>query len=91
MIYILITGIFFQLYVQSDVDFQENTNHINVFWKGFSDPHSDIHFYRVGIGSSPFYDDIEPMMDIALRTGRCILVRLEHLQNICLQYYNSMK
>ena len=38
-------------------------------WKQFFDPHSGIAFYRVGLGSQPYTDDVEPLTNVGLRTG----------------------
>lgn len=53
----------------TDVDFQTETNYIGGHWKGFVDPHSGIAYYRVGLGTSPFTVNTEPLINVGLRKG----------------------
>ncbi|KAK7496758.1 hypothetical protein BaRGS_00011967, partial [Batillaria attramentaria] len=39
-----------------------------VYWAGFSDPHSGLDYYRVGLGSQPGHTDIHPFVYVGLQT-----------------------
>ncbi|KAK7473968.1 hypothetical protein BaRGS_00034797 [Batillaria attramentaria] len=39
-----------------------------VYWTGFTDPHSGLDYYRVGLGSQPSQTDIEPFVYVGLLT-----------------------
>ena len=65
---ILIVSLF-GCFKEKDVDFQSNVHFIWGHWKGFTDPHSDIAYYRVGLGATPLNDDIEPLINVGLRRG----------------------
>ncbi|XP_053376618.1 uncharacterized protein LOC123534121 [Mercenaria mercenaria] len=51
---------------EKDIDFQQELSHIHGYWKGFTDAHSGILYYRVGLGTEPYMDDAEPMMEVGL-------------------------
>ncbi|KAK7493733.1 hypothetical protein BaRGS_00015062 [Batillaria attramentaria] len=40
-----------------------------VYWSGFSDPHSGLHYYRVGLGSKPEQTDVHPFIYVGLQTS----------------------
>ncbi|KAK7496776.1 hypothetical protein BaRGS_00011985 [Batillaria attramentaria] len=40
-----------------------------VYWAGFSDPHSGLDYYRVGLGSQPGHTDIHPFVYVGLQTS----------------------
>ncbi|KAK7483107.1 hypothetical protein BaRGS_00025675, partial [Batillaria attramentaria] len=40
-----------------------------VHWAGFSDPHSGLHYYRVGLGSQPRHTDVHPFVYVGLQTS----------------------
>ena len=44
-------------------------NHLAGHWKGFEDPHSGIAYYTVGAGTDTFTYDVEPRINVGLRTG----------------------
>ncbi|KAK7493717.1 hypothetical protein BaRGS_00015046, partial [Batillaria attramentaria] len=39
-----------------------------VHWSGFNDPHSGLHYYRVGLGSQPGQTDVHPLTYVGLQT-----------------------
>ena len=41
----------------------------SVQWSGFHDPHSDVAFYRVGLGTSAGADNVVAFHYVGLRTG----------------------
>ncbi|XP_053396792.1 uncharacterized protein LOC123551182 [Mercenaria mercenaria] len=49
-----------------DDNYQTDLSHVNVHWKGFIDPHSGIAYYRVGLGTKAYLDDIEPFFEVGL-------------------------
>lgn len=51
---------------QKDKDFQSDVSHIKAYWKGFTDIHSGVAFYRVALGTHPYADDVRSMVDIGL-------------------------
>ena len=55
------------------MDFQIDVNHLAAHWKGFEDPHSGIAYYTVGAGTDTFQYDVEPRINVGLRTGRFII------------------
>ena len=59
----------FGCFKEKDVDFQSDVHCIWGHWKGFTDSHSDIAYYRVGLGTTPLTDDIEPLINVGLRRG----------------------
>lgn len=60
--------------LQKDVDFQTDIYTIQGHWKGFTDSHSSIHYYRVGLGTAKYESDVRAMVDVGLVTGRVIVV-----------------
>ena len=54
---------------EGDIDFQNYTSSLTCNWEGFHDPHSGIHHYRVGLGTSQNTFDIFLLTDVGLRTG----------------------
>ncbi|KAL3857349.1 hypothetical protein ACJMK2_012025 [Sinanodonta woodiana] len=51
-----------------DVDFDRELDHISSHWFGFHDPHSGIAYYKIGIGTKKGMYDVEPLVDVRLRT-----------------------
>ena len=59
----------FCYFKEKDVDFQSDVHCIWGHWKGFTDPHSDIAYYRVGLGTTSLTDDVEPLINVGLCRG----------------------
>ena len=55
--------------LQKDIDFQANIDVIDGHWTGFSDRQSGISYYRVGLGTKPYIDDIKAMVSVGLVEG----------------------
>ncbi len=55
---------------QSETDYQTETTQLHCHWTGFSDPHSGIQDYRVGLGTSPAATDVQPLRSVGLHTSR---------------------
>ncbi|XP_053381647.1 uncharacterized protein LOC123555884 isoform X2 [Mercenaria mercenaria] len=53
---------------KKDLDFQKNLGYIQGHWKGFTDSHSGVKYYRAGLGTKPYQDDIEVFVDVGLQT-----------------------
>ncbi|KAK3589130.1 hypothetical protein CHS0354_017096 [Potamilus streckersoni] len=51
-----------------DVDFDRELDQISSHWYGFHDPHSGIAYYKIGIGTQKGIYDVEPLVDVHLRT-----------------------
>ena len=58
-----------ELSTEGDIDFQNYTSSLTCHWEGFHDPHSGIHLYRVGLGTSPNTFDIFQLTSVGLRIG----------------------
>lgn len=59
--------------LQKDVDFQTDIYTIQGHWKGFSDSHSSIHYYRAGLGTAKYESNIRGMVDVGLVNGEWML------------------
>ena len=57
-----------------DEDYQTNVNMMCTTWSGFSDPHSNIISYRIGIGNNPTIPDLTDFKIIGLRQGTCSII-----------------
>ncbi|XP_053405466.1 uncharacterized protein LOC128558962 [Mercenaria mercenaria] len=53
---------------QNDQDFQKDLHVLAGHWRGFSDPHSGMQHYRVGLGTKPYRYDVETMVEVGLQT-----------------------
>ena len=63
-------GTMFHIFQDQDIDYQKNVSCISGHWKHFTDPHSGISHYKVGLGTQPNSYDVEPSIDVGLRTGK---------------------
>ncbi|XP_062567668.1 LOW QUALITY PROTEIN: uncharacterized protein LOC134229901 [Saccostrea cucullata] len=52
-----------------DTDYQTNTRSISTSWDYFSDPHSDVAFYRVGLGTTKTTTDVFGMTYVGMKTN----------------------
>lgn len=52
-----------------DNDYQTSLVVLCAGWSGFSDPHTDIITYRIGVGTNPKFPDIKHYRHIGLRQG----------------------
>ncbi|XP_021360606.1 uncharacterized protein LOC110455039 isoform X2 [Mizuhopecten yessoensis] len=57
------------LFRTPDVDFQANTTHAGCHWSGFSDPHSGVRYYLVGLGTRPLQDDVRTLSSFGTKTA----------------------
>ncbi|XP_061196785.1 uncharacterized protein LOC133205060 [Saccostrea echinata] len=53
--------------IGKDVDFQTETMSISASWDYFSDPHSDIAFYRVGLGTTKTTTDVFEITNVGMK------------------------
>ncbi|KAL4218457.1 hypothetical protein ACF0H5_023192 [Mactra antiquata] len=51
---------------KKDIDFQADLNTIFGHWKGFSDIHSGLEYYKVGLGTRPYKDNVFGKVDVGL-------------------------
>ncbi|KAL4218491.1 hypothetical protein ACF0H5_023225 [Mactra antiquata] len=65
----LIDGHDYFVSVKKDVDFQADLNTIFGHWKGFTDIHSGLEYYKVGLGTKPYLDNVFAKVDIGLNMG----------------------
>lgn len=45
-----------------------------VYWKGFSDPHSGLAYFRVGLGTQATMSDVIPFVYVGLQTCQLSIV-----------------
>ena len=53
---------------------------ISAKWAGFSDPHSGLDYFRVGLGSSPGLSDIVPFVHVGRQTCETRILFLQEMQ-----------
>ena len=53
------------------------------------DPHSGISHYRVGLGTHPYSDDMEPMTSTGLRTCKVLFTISSADTHFCQHYFVS--
>ena len=49
----------------------------NVRWSGFQDPHSELAYFRVALGSAPAMDDVVPFVHVGLQTCEWLIALLQ--------------
>ncbi|XP_036362221.1 uncharacterized protein LOC115216576 [Octopus sinensis] len=54
---------------KSDTEYQRDISKLEAQWFGFSDPHTEILFYRAGVGTAPLQDDVIRMTNMGQETG----------------------
>ncbi|XP_061173567.1 uncharacterized protein LOC133182736 [Saccostrea echinata] len=54
-----------------DIDFQRNITHICSRWDGFHDPHTELAYYEIGIGTTRDTNDVFPATSIGLLKEYC--------------------
>ncbi|XP_052788806.1 uncharacterized protein LOC128223569 [Mya arenaria] len=62
----------------TDIDFQNTSTEIHIHWKGFNDPHSGMAYYEVGLGTRPFVDNVESIINVGLREDFKWLDNFQH-------------
>lgn len=59
----------YDLFQRKDFDYQSDTHSISANWNHFFDPHSDIAFYKVGLGTSEYVANVNEFTNVGLRKG----------------------
>ncbi|XP_053381645.1 uncharacterized protein LOC123528459 [Mercenaria mercenaria] len=54
--------------IKNDLDYQMTLGYIQGHWYGFVDQQSGIKYYRTCLGTKPYMDNIEKMVNVGLRT-----------------------
>lgn len=54
---------------RKDFDYQSYSHSISANWDHFFDPHSDIAFYKVGLGTSQHVANVYEFTNVGLKKG----------------------
>ena len=57
--------------IQNQSGYSQDVGRYPVQWSRFTDPHSGLAYFRLGLGSSPAAVDIHPYVYVGLQTCEC--------------------